>query len=337
METYDILLEAARQLYGDAGEEIVKSLSKETKEKALTNTAIATNAVGSVAGPAAFYSAIKHRKEGGIPRDLLDQYAKTSQQGNKSKLVRSTGKTAGRIVSSLNKPKNKKAALAATAAGAGLVTLQGINWGGDMISTKLLNDQKKAKQDKQVQKSATYDESTTSTLAQPPAVRKLKLVTGTTFAAANEAPKVLKKVEKKKKGVVWKGEISKMDTDKRQVFGWASIVEKDGKPVVDLQEDMMTLEEIEKAAYDYVVTSRKGGHQHQRNGNDPKHVSDMIESFLVTPEKKEQMGLPETMPNGWWVGFKVNDDETWQAVKDGKLKEFSIHGSGVRKSIEIED
>jgi hypothetical protein len=41
------------------------------------------------------------------------------------------------------------------------------------------------------------------------------------------------------------------------------------------------------------------------------------------------------MPTGWWVGFQVNDDATWQQVKNGERREFSIHGSGIRKDIEL--
>lgn len=142
-------------------------------------------------------------------------------------------------------------------------------------------------------------------------------------------------VEKAAPSVTWRGEISKMDTDKRQVFGWASIVEVNGEPVVDLQGDVMTIEEIEKAAYNYVRSSRKGGNQHRRDGAEPVHVSDMIESFIVTEEKKQQMGLPADTPTGWWVGFQVNDDETWAQVKNGERREFSIHGSGVRKEVAV--
>lgn len=143
--------------------------------------------------------------------------------------------------------------------------------------------------------------------------------------------------EKVQTGVIWKGEISKRDDDKRQVFGWASVVEVGGKPVVDHQDDLISVDVIEKAAYDYVKSSRKGGDMHRRAGDAPVHVSDMIESFLVTPEKKAALGLPDDMPTGWWVGFQVNDEETWQKVKTGERTEFSIHGSGRRISKMLED
>jgi hypothetical protein len=129
-------------------------------------------------------------------------------------------------------------------------------------------------------------------------------------------------------------EISKVDEDKRQIFGWASVTSINGQPVIDLQEDILPLEEIEKAAYDFVEKSRVGGNMHQKGDTGPIHVSDMIESFVVTPEKKKAMGLPDDFPEGWWTGFKVNDDATWADAKAGKLAGLSIHGSGRRIPVE---
>lgn len=139
------------------------------------------------------------------------------------------------------------------------------------------------------------------------------------------------------KSITWEGEISKIDADKRQVFGWCSISEVDGQPVTDLQGDYVPIEETEKSAYEYVIKSRKGGDMHARVSKDwrekdePMHVADLIESFVVTPEKLEQMGLPgDALPKGWWVGFKVSDDKVWEMVKTGERAGFSIHGSGKR-------
>lgn len=130
-------------------------------------------------------------------------------------------------------------------------------------------------------------------------------------------------------------EIAKTDDDKRLVFGWASIVTKDGKPVVDLQGDYIDAETIEKAAYDYVTKSRQGGYEHHRDGDNPKHVSDMVESIVITDEKKRALGLPDDFPEGWWTGYKVHDDDVWQQVKDGKITGFSVHGSGTKKDYEV--
>jgi hypothetical protein len=131
--------------------------------------------------------------------------------------------------------------------------------------------------------------------------------------------------------LTWTGQIEKMDTDKRQVFGYCTVTHVNGEEVIDLQGDYVPLEEIEKAAYTYVVNSRKGGDMHARDGEVPLHTSDMIESFIVTPDKLEKMGLDRNaIPHGWWVGFQVNDDDQWNKVKTGERTAFSIHGSGRR-------
>jgi Putative phage serine protease XkdF len=135
--------------------------------------------------------------------------------------------------------------------------------------------------------------------------------------------------------VVWEGTFSKTDDERRQAFGWASVVEVDGKPVIDRQGDWITPDEIEKAAYKYVLENRKGGNQHKRDDSDqPLHASSLIESFVVTPEKIEKMGLPKETPVGWWVGYQVHDEDAWQDIKKGVRTGFSIHGRGKRRDVE---
>lgn len=138
--------------------------------------------------------------------------------------------------------------------------------------------------------------------------------------------------------ITWSGEFSKVDEDQRLAFGWASVVELNGEPVVDRQGDMIDWQELEKAAYDYVEKSRKGGNMHKRtwgpDGDEPYHVADVVESFVVTPEKIEKMGLPPTTPVGWWLGMRIHDDESWEQVKKGERAGFSIHGRGRRRAME---
>ncbi len=141
-----------------------------------------------------------------------------------------------------------------------------------------------------------------------------------------------------KAGISRSMEISKVDEDKRQIFGWANHAIVDGQPVVDLQGDYVSIEEIEKSAYGYMLTSRVGGHMHSRIGKGydggPVHVADVVESFVVTPDKLEAMGLSEdALPLGWWVGMQVNDEDVWQKVKSGELAGLSIHGTGTRKDM----
>lgn len=129
------------------------------------------------------------------------------------------------------------------------------------------------------------------------------------------------------------GEISKIDDDKHLVFGWASIgIRSNGDVLVDKQGDVIDdPDEIEKAAYNFVLHSRDGGEMHVRKG-----VSTLVESFVITPEKRKAMGIPDgVLPqSGWWTGFRVNDDDVWKAIKSGKYRQFSVHGKGQRKRID---
>jgi len=127
------------------------------------------------------------------------------------------------------------------------------------------------------------------------------------------------------------GEIVKTDPAKRLVFGWAYIThDRDGLLNIDKSGDFADdIEEIEKSAYDFVLRSRAGDADHTN-----VKTSDLVESMVFTPEKIAKMGIPDgVMPLGWWVGFKVGDDETWARVEKRELTSFSVHGKGTRKSV----
>lgn len=360
----DTYVEVAKALFGEGAHELISKADpskKQRNDRRMQNAALATNVVGSVAGPAALYSAVKNRQGGGIPRDIASS-AGPRMAGAKNLKVKRVGQKINRGVASLNAPGNKKAKIAAGAAGATMVGLQAVNWGGDMLSAKLINDQKKkdvaksspdsadlhipgarkpggsarlvarALDDPKVRAGGRY-------VAEETKVRAVKVAsTGKVKAAAtgrSKVERVLSKSDDPTVDVTWGGEISKVDGDKRQAFGYCSVIELDGEPVVDRQGDYINSEELEKSAYDYVMKSRKGGDMHRRVGDAPFHGADLIESFVITDEKIEKMGLPQDTPRGWWVGFKVHDDELWSEVKKGNRKGFSIHGKGIRKDMAI--
>ncbi len=121
--------------------------------------------------------------------------------------------------------------------------------------------------------------------------------------------------------------ISKADADQQMIFGWASIVEKDGKLVIDKQEDFILPEDLEAAAYDYVLNSRTHGHMHVVKG-----TGRLIESMVFTKEKQDALGI-DLKKVGWWCGWHVSDAEVWAAHKRGELPELSIGGSGRRTEV----
>lgn len=136
---------------------------------------------------------------------------------------------------------------------------------------------------------------------------------------------------KKANGVTGRFKIAKSDDDKRLAFGWANVsVSAAGEQLVDYHEDMIDIEELEQAAYKFVEFYREGGEMHERGG-----CAVLIESMVFTKEKQAALGLPEgTVPEGWWIGFHVTDDDVWAKVKDGTYPMFSIEGEAIREPVE---
>ena len=107
---------------------------------------------------------------------------------------------------------------------------------------------------------------------------------------------------------------------------------------VDLQDDVVPLAELEKAAYAFMLGAGISGVDHERDDTGAKRATGrVVESFLATTEKYVSMGIPvdmaKTYPQGWFVGFKILDDEVWKGVKDGTYRAFSVGGNATRSEI----
>ncbi len=140
-------------------------------------------------------------------------------------------------------------------------------------------------------------------------------------------------------------------------FGFANVFRTtDGDEVVDSHDETIDSEEaieaIEDAVYRYVLQSRSGDEQHVNYG-----IARLVESKVYNEEKREALAVAatkaeltaestvedaealyavklaaarEVLPDAWWVGFKVDDPDVWQKVKDGTYSMFSIVGRGRR-------
>lgn len=128
--------------------------------------------------------------------------------------------------------------------------------------------------------------------------------------------------------------IQKVNTERRNVFGWASVgylpdnATGSYKEYEDWQGDVLkSIEDIEDAAYDFTLNSRDSGTEHIGKGG----KGTLIESFVSTPEKWKAMGIPSgVLPVAWWAGFHISDPEAWDGVKKGRLRMFSVQGQGRR-------
>lgn len=152
-------------------------------------------------------------------------------------------------------------------------------------------------------------------------------------ASEEEQKRMKKKLAKEKDSDSDEFQIMKSDDDKREVFGWALVaVRKDGEQIVDHQKDVVDPDELEHAAYEYVLKFRDTGELHDA---DLRKKGKLIESVVFTKEKMRAMGIPEgTVPEGWWVGFKIDDDNAWDGIKKGRYRMFSIEGTGIRQPMD---
>lgn len=125
--------------------------------------------------------------------------------------------------------------------------------------------------------------------------------------------------------------VMKSDDEKRLVFGWANIAVRVGGEIIrDFQDDIIDIEELEQAAYNFTAEFGTAGEMHRRGG-----VGRLVESVVFTKEKAEALGIPPNiLPEGWWVGFKINDDEVWEKIKNGTYSMFSIEGTAERVPIQ---
>lgn len=141
------------------------------------------------------------------------------------------------------------------------------------------------------------------------------------------------KAQEEKPDDIIKGrfKIAKSDDEKMLAFGWASVsMRVDGEVVEDWQKDIVESDELEHAAYEFVMLYREGGEMHERGG-----AATLVESVVFTEEKMEAMGIPAgTLPVGWWIGFKVLDEDVWEKVKDGTYPMFSIEGEAKRVKVD---
>jgi hypothetical protein len=336
-------------LFGGGGDQLLTQIAKmnptqsdlATKDRKRRALTAGLSAVGATAGAAGLgYAGLKTR---GAYR--------AARYGQDTLKAAKAARTAGNAAPKLQPVKTRRASAGAAVKnekiGAALVPLEVAGLGGELMATKILHGDTRHGPPKK--------KSFGKAITEIPETAQLPKTKGQLTRAVVTNPKVRAKgLEYTKKGagtlrrlpdkvktvntskrlepveVVWSGEIAKADADKQQIFGWASVVEVDGEPVVDLQGDRISPDEMEKAAYSYVQKSRKGGDMHLRDNWEPIQKSEMIESFIVTDEKRQAMGLPGSVPTGWWVGFQVQDPQVWADVKSGKRTGFSIHGTGRR-------
>jgi hypothetical protein len=157
-------------------------------------------------------------------------------------------------------------------------------------------------------------------------------VPGTTWKGKKRSEMTLQELEECKKARRAAGcpkvrkaiGFQKMDEEQRLVYGIVLVPD-----VEDLQGDIVSKEDIEAAAHDYLVNSRLIKAQHRAPTD-----ADVVESY-ITPDDT-QLGKGIAPAGSWIMVTKVHSNAMWDAIKKGDITGYSIGGIGTREQIQEE-
>ncbi|KYD28567.1 MULTISPECIES: XkdF-like putative serine protease domain-containing protein [Geobacillus] len=109
--------------------------------------------------------------------------------------------------------------------------------------------------------------------------------------------------------------VTHKNEEKRIVFGPVLVPNEP-----DSDGDMVSAEKIEEVAHKFLEQYGNIDLQHTLN-----NVGKVVESYILPFDWKVDDEL--TVPKGsWMMGVRVQDEDVWRAVKEGKLTGFSIMG-----------
>ena len=126
--------------------------------------------------------------------------------------------------------------------------------------------------------------------------------------------------------------ITKIDEEKRIVYGKALVPDK-----VDSQGDIVSKEDIEEAAHNFLINLQKAYIELLTFGVNKTNASQIGYMHRVFKGVGGFGYIVESYidPDGAWVlATKINDETVWKMIKNGRITGYSIGGTGKRIPIE---
>lgn len=119
--------------------------------------------------------------------------------------------------------------------------------------------------------------------------------------------------------LTFKTAVLKIDDAKRIVLGPVLIPD-----VIDLQNEIISAEEIEKAAHNFLKSLINGNARPGQMHKDFTGDISVIESYIMPADTKINDHVVKK--GTWMLGVHIPDDKAWQKVKTGKYQGFSVGG-----------
>lgn len=113
--------------------------------------------------------------------------------------------------------------------------------------------------------------------------------------------------------------LASVNDEKRLVYG--VVLEPD---TFDAHGDIISKEEVESAAHDYLISSRLVGDQHVKEAE-----AAPVESYIAHSDLDFQGSLVKE--GSWVMVVKVESDKLWKGIKDKTYNSFSIGALAIRE------
>lgn len=129
-------------------------------------------------------------------------------------------------------------------------------------------------------------------------------------------------------------EFAKSSVTGKYVWGWASVIEENGKPVLDSQGDLIVMDDsadgkgLRSAAHHFVKSAREAKAMHAGD-----RIGDVVESVIIDDDFAKAHGITHGK-RGWWIGMEIADPAIQKRVASGEYRAFSIGGAGRRKALD---
>lgn len=127
--------------------------------------------------------------------------------------------------------------------------------------------------------------------------------------------------------VVLKTQVESVDIAKKVAYGWAYVSSCNDEIVVDHSGQVWPIEEVVKTAQHFVCDCRVGGEMHITKGG-----ATLVESIVFTKDIQKALGI-DLKKEGWFVGFRIDDEVLLEKIKKGDLGMLSIGGVGLEQEI----